>query len=183
MSEVDFPTLHTTRLQLRRIVDADAPALLAIHGNVQAMRWFGSDPVPDLAGAQRLVQLFDGWRTQPNPGTRWGLQLGDDATLVGSCGLFAWNRAWRKCSIGYELLPALQGQGLMAEALRAAIAWGWQHMDLNRIEATVHPDNAPSLRLLQRLGFVTEGRLRQLAWWGGQCHDMLMLSLLRQDTT
>jgi ribosomal-protein-alanine N-acetyltransferase len=176
-----FPTLHTQRLTLREIVDSDAPALLAVHGDTQHMRWFGTDPVPDLAAAQKLVDTFAGWRLQPNPGTRWGLELQGTPGLVGSCGLFGWNRAWRRCMLGYELARGHTGQGLMHEALQAVLDWGFATMDLHRIEALVHPDNAPSLALLARLGFAREGRLREIARWGGQQHDMLQLALLRAD--
>ncbi|MCP6726359.1 GNAT family N-acetyltransferase, partial [Klebsiella pneumoniae] len=73
--------------------------------------------------------------------------------LIGSIGLFKWNPGWRCCTLGYELARGRQGQGLMSEALRAALAWGFEHMELNRIEAQVHPDNQASLKLLERLDF------------------------------
>lgn len=177
----EFPVLETPRLLLREIVPADAPALFAIHGNAERMRWFGADPLPDVAAAARLVDIFAGWRKLANPGTRWGLQLKGGGALIGSCGLFSWNRGWRKCSIGYELDAASEGQGLMREALAAMLDWGFAEMQLNRIEAQVHPQNEASLKLAAGLGFVQEGRLRQLGYWGGQYHDMLQLSLLRCD--
>jgi ribosomal-protein-alanine N-acetyltransferase len=175
----DFPTLETPRLQLREIVPADAPALFAVHGDPASMRWFGNDPVPDLAAVAKLVDVFASWRRQPNPGTRWGIQPKGQTELVGSCGLFAWNRAWRKCTLGYELNASARGQGLMHEALQACLAWGFEHMQLNRVEALVHPQNAASLRSVERLGFVREGLLRQAGYWGGQHHDMLQFGLLR----
>lgn len=177
----DFPTLETPRLRLREIVPADAAALFAVHGDPDAMRWFGTDPVPDEAAALKLVDVFAGWRALPNPGTRWGIALQGQAELLGTCGLFAWNRAWRKCTLGYELNAAARGQGLMHEALQACLAWGFEHMQLNRVEALVHPENTASLRSVERLGFVREGLLRQAGFWGGQFHDMLQYGLLRQD--
>ena len=66
----------------------------------------------------------------------------------------------------------------MHEALQAVIPWGLATMQLNRIEALVHEDNAASLGLLAKLGFVQEGRLRQVGFWNGRHHDMLQLSLL-----
>lgn len=127
------------------------------------------------------MHLFAGWRLQPNPGTRWALERRDQAGLIGTCGLFAWNRNWRKCALGYELAPQACGQGLMHEALQAVIGWGLAAMSLNRIEAQVHEDNRPSLTLLARLGFVQEGRLRQVAYWGGRHHDLLQWSLLASE--
>jgi ribosomal-protein-alanine N-acetyltransferase len=176
-----FPTLHTQRLVLREIVHADAPTLLAVHSDTQHMRWFGTDPLADLDAARKLVDTFAGWRLQANPGVRWGLELRGTPGLVGSCGLFGWNRAWRRCLLGYELARGHTGQGLMHEALQAVLGWGFDSMKLHRIEALVHPDNAPSLAVLARLGFVQEGRLREIARWGGQQHDMLQLSLLRKE--
>lgn len=177
----DFPTLHTARLHLREITEADAPDLLAIHSNAEHMKWFGVDPVRDLEGALGLVKLFAGWRQQPSPGTRWGLELATAPGLIGTCGLFAWNRSWRKCAVGFELSPAVVGRGLMAEALGAVFDWGFREMHLNRIEAQAHERNAPSLALLHRLGFLVEGRLREVAFWGGRHHDLLQLSLLSSD--
>lgn len=78
---------------------------------------------------------------------------------------------------------AVEGQGVMSEALRAVMAWGWSEMGLNRIEAQVHPDHSRSINLLSRLGFVHEGRLRQAAYWNGAFQDMHLYAVLRQDAT
>lgn len=181
MPHSDFPTLETERLLLREIVRTDAPALFAVHGDPECMKWFGTDPIADEAGAVKLIELFASWRSMPNPGTRWGIQVKDQSSLVGTCGLFAWNRAWRKCTLGYELNPQVQGNGYMQEALHACINWSFENMHLNRIEAQVHPSNAGSLRSVERLGFKQEGLLRQLGFWNGQFHDMLQYALLSRD--
>jgi ribosomal-protein-alanine N-acetyltransferase len=176
-----FPTLETERLLLREIAAHDAPALFSIHGDAELMRWFGVDPLADLAGAEDLIKLFTSWRVQANPGTRWGIHIKNEPTLIGTCGLFGWNRNWRKCIIGYELAADAQGRGYMYEALTAMLAWGFANMELNRVEAQIHPENFPSIKLSQKLGFVEEGRLRQGGHWGGQFHDLLQFSLLRRE--
>lgn len=176
-----FPHLQTARLRLREIVADDGPALFRLHGDAALMRWYGVDPLPDEAAAQRLVTLFAGWRTHANPGVRWGLERLGAPGLIGTLGLFGWHRAWRKCTLGYELAAEAQGQGYMHEALQAALGWGFAEMALHRIEAQVHPDNRASVRSLQRLGFVEEGRLRELGHWGGAVHDMLQFGLLARE--
>lgn len=175
----DFPALETPRLLLREIVTADAAAVLVIHGDQHAMRWFGMDPIADIAQAQALVDTFAESRTLPNPGIRWGIQSREHAELLGNCGLFKWNKPWKSCSLGFALGPSAWGKGIMSEALHATLAWGFAQMQLNRIEATVHPANQACLKLLERLGFVQEGRLRQAGFWLGEYHDLLQLSLLR----
>lgn len=179
---MDFPTLHTPRLTLREITLDDAPALLGIHGDADAMRWFGTDPLATLEQARQMVEKFAGWRNLPAPGVRWGLAPREGGPLIGSIGLFKWNPGWRCCTLGYELARGRQGQGLMSEALRAALAWGFEHMELNRIEAQVHPDNQASLTLLKRLDFKTEGRARQAGFWLGRYQDLINLSLLREES-
>jgi len=148
-----FPQLETNRLRLREIVEADAEDLFAIHGDSALMQWFGSEPLPDLSAAQTLIKTFASWRALPNPGTRWAIEPKDSTGLVGTCGLFSWNRNWRKCVIGYELAIHAQGKGYMAEALKLAVS----------------------------LGFVEEGCLREVGHWGGQYHDMLQFSLLKRE--
>lgn len=175
----DFPTLETDRLLLREIVMSDAPTLLDMHGDAEAMKWFGIDPITELSQAQALVETFAAWRVQPNPGTRWGIQFKGQEALVGNCGLFKWNRGWKSCSVGFALAQSDWGKGVMHEALQTMLAWGFEQMQLNRLEATVHPENQACLKLLNRLGFKQEGRLREAGYWLGEHCDLLQLSLLR----
>ncbi|MFL6699740.1 MAG: GNAT family N-acetyltransferase [Vitreoscilla sp.] len=179
-----FPSLSTKRLQLREIVASDAPALLAIHGDREAMKWFGSDPPTDLEAAEKVIAGFANLRQQPSSGVRWGIVHADPArggALLGTCGVFRWNRGWRTCLTGYELARQAQGHGYMAEALRAIFAWAFEAMAVERIEAQVHPLNTPSRLLLKRLGFVEEGLLREAGLWMGERRDLVQLGLLKRE--
>jgi ribosomal-protein-alanine N-acetyltransferase len=184
MGDGGFPSLSTRRLQLREIVASDAPAVLAIHGDREAMQWFGSDPLVDLEAAEKVIAGFANMRQLPSPGVRWGIVHANAArgsALLGTCGVFRWNRGWRTCLTGYELARHAQGQGFMREALRAVYAWAFDAMEVERIEAQVHPHNAPSLALLKALGFVEEGLLREGGLWMGERRDLVLLGLLRRE--
>ena len=159
----------------------DRGAIFRIFGNPSVMRLSGSDPLPDVDAASGLISYFADGRKLASPNTRWGIQLKDDATLIGTCGFFAWNRGWKKCSVGYELDPAWQKKGLMLEALGAVLTWGFQEMSLHRVEAQVHPENSASIKLMKSLGFTQEGVLREAAHWDAQVHDMLQFGLLRHE--
>lgn len=162
---VDVPVLETSRLTLRAVVQSDAENLLRIHGDAEHMRWFGSDPIRDLEGAAQLIATFASRRNHPVSGARWAMELKDQPGLTGTCGLFRWSRSWRSCTVGYEIAAARQGRGYVKEALTAIIAWGFHEMQLNRIEAQVHPDNQASLAVLEALGFLKEGRQREAGYW------------------
>ena len=69
----------------------------------------------------------------------------------------------------------------MTEALGAILAFGFERIGLNRVEAVVMPENEASVKLLEGLGFHQEGILREYEHWGNRGHvDLRMLSLLRR---
>ncbi|RQU33427.1 N-acetyltransferase [Burkholderia cenocepacia] len=175
-----FPTLKTSRLLLREILVADAPSLFSVHGDAEGMRWFGTDPMTNPEEADRLVQVFADWRTNGS-GVRWAIERHSDGRFLGTCGLFRWNRSWKSCVIGYELAPFARGNGYMQEALLAAIDYGFGTMQINRVEAQVHPKNVPSIRTLETLGFLREGYQRQAGYWHETYHDLLQFALLRAE--
>lgn len=176
-----FPLVHAHRVLLRQLTHADAPRLLAIHSDPEVMRWFGADPIRQPEDAITLIDMFNARWSDPVPGVRWAIQRRSDGVLLGTCGLGRWNRSWHSAVTGYELARDAWGHGYMAEALGAALGWGWARMALNRVEAQIHPDNAASIRLVEKLGFVHEGLLRQAGHWNGQYQDLLQYALLKAD--
>ncbi|GAB7126637.1 GNAT family protein [Silvimonas sp. JCM 19000] len=176
-----FPLVHASRLLLRPLTHADAPRLYAIHSDPQVMRWFGSDALRQPEEAITLIDTFNARWCEPVPGVRWAIERRSDGLLLGTCGLGRWNRSWHSAVTGYELARDAWGNGYMAEALRAALGWGWARMELNRVEAQIHPANAASIRLVEKLGFVREGLLRQAGYWNGQYQDLVQFGLLRAE--
>jgi ribosomal-protein-alanine N-acetyltransferase len=175
-----FPVLHTPRLLLREIGPADAEPLFAIHSDPEVMRWYGVDPITSPAESSRLADMFAAWFIG-GTGYRWALQRHEDGRLIGTCGLFRWNKSWRNCVTGYELGRMYQGQGYMREAMSRMLDYGFDDMQLHRIQAEVHPENAASIGLATRLGFRFEGVHREQAYWAGQYHDLQCYALLATD--
>ncbi len=176
-----FPELETARLRLREIRHSDAKPLLAIHGDVQAMRYFGFDAIHTEEQAHRMVSHFAQMRQAATPAFRWGLERKADGAFLGTCGVFNWFQAWRKCALGYELGCFAWGQGYMTEALRTVLGWTFDQLAVERVEAQVHPDNTASLKLATLLGFQVEGRLREGGFWNGRRHDLLQLGMLKRE--
>ncbi|MBP8018397.1 MAG: GNAT family N-acetyltransferase [Hylemonella sp.] len=82
----------------------------------------------------------------------WRLALQDTGEIIGICGLI--RREGRPdVDIGYALLPAACGHGFAAEAVRGVLDHGARHVGLRRIVAVVNPDNAASIRVLDKAGF------------------------------
>src|SRR5690606_8869895 len=85
---------------------------------------------------------------------RWGITLREDPlhTVIGMVGYNYWVRQDYRASIGYDLARDYWGQGIMPEAVRAILEFGFEHMALNRIEADASIDNTKSHRVLEKVG-------------------------------
>jgi ribosomal-protein-alanine N-acetyltransferase len=99
--------------------------------------------------------------------------------IIGTCNYTNIVRgAFQACHLGYQIGREHQGQGLMAEALRAANAFMFEALRLHRIMANFRPENLRSRRLLERLGFVEEGMARDYLFIDGAWRDHVLTSLV-----
>jgi len=118
---------------------------------------------------------------QENKGIRWGIIIRGGDGLVGTCGYYDWNKTSHRAEIGYDLEPAQWGKGIMAEALRAVLRYGFEEMGSNRIQAIIDSENVRSIKLVERLGFKREGVLRQNSYFRGRFRDEVCFSLLKEE--
>jgi [ribosomal protein S5]-alanine N-acetyltransferase len=173
-----FPEIETERLLLREILPEDGPAIFRIFSDPEVTRYYDLYPYSDLEQAQELIEFFDE-SFELERAIRWGIVHKEDDELIGSCG-YVWLRQYRG-EIGYEMASPYWRQGYMSEALNAILEFGYEDLELNRIEALVMRDNVASAGLLRSLGFQEEGLLRQHDFFKGHFHDMRMFSLLREE--
>lgn len=85
--------------------------------------------------------------------------------------------AFQACHLGYGVDHEREGQGLMREALEAAIAWLFEAKNLHRIEANYRPENSRSGKLLERLGFAPQGFARRYLLIDGEWRDHVLTAL------
>ncbi len=171
-------TLQCERLRLRFLDAGDAPALFAIFSDVEAMRYWSSSAWTDLVPAEAML-------AESHAGYASGrlLRLAIDAGngVAGIVTLRKFDQDNRRCEIGYMLARPHWGKGLMQEALPAVLDHAFGALDMHRIEADVDPRNTASQRLLTRLGFCHEGRLRERWFVNGEVCDSDYYGLLRRD--
>ena len=175
-----FPTLETERLTLRESRPSDVAAIFAVLSQEEVTRYYNISPLTSVEQAEALVQRrAEAFARQER--IRWAIASREDDSVIGSCGYVHWDQGDARAEIGYELAPEWQGKGLMREALSTMLTFGFGPMQLNRVEALVVPENAPSQRLLERLGFQPEGLLREHGFWKGRFHDLHLFSLLKRE--
>jgi ribosomal-protein-alanine N-acetyltransferase len=172
--------LHTERLFLRPLTQADASDLYELRSDPRVMRYASTTPWQSIELAQALIQR-DQTAMAKGEYMRLGITRLGDAKLIGSCGLFYLDQQCRRAEIGYELNFSAWGFGYMHEALVKLITFGFTEMNLNRIEADLDPRNARSSQSLERLGFQREGHLRERWIVGDEVCDSWLYGLLRSE--
>jgi ribosomal-protein-alanine N-acetyltransferase len=89
-----------------------------------------------------------------NEGMMWAITLKDDPKLVGTIGCWNIVKEKEEAEVGYELLSAYRGKGIMQEALSKVIEYGFQTLTLKTIVADTKAINQPSVKLLEKCGFM-----------------------------
>ena len=171
--------LETHRLYLRPLAARDAEFLLAHFGDDEVTRYLvDAEPLTSRADADRIVAFY---QDAEHGQCRWMLVDKRTGATIGTCGFHMCEPSYHKAEVGYDLASSHWGQGLMTEALAEILAHAFTHMEMNRIEALVHPDNHQSIALLDRLGFLLEGTIRDRFWFRGRYYDHRLYSLLRRE--
>jgi RimJ/RimL family protein N-acetyltransferase len=172
-------TLTTARLKLRPMDERDIPAHYAVFSDPEVARYWSREPWTDIAQAEESVEAIMAAGADGSE-ARFGIELLATGELIGNVGLHHFFEQNRRCEIGYALASRHWGQGYATEALRAAIQYGFDVRDLNRIEADIDPRNIGSARVLGKLGFRKEGYMPERWIVGGEMADTAFYGLLRR---
>jgi ribosomal-protein-alanine N-acetyltransferase len=172
-----YPALATERLELRQITAADAPALFRLRSCPQVMAHLDRPMAQTEDDAARLIAQMEESRQQ-NTGIAWAISLRPDPCLIGTIGFWRIAKEHYRAEVGYLLAADFQRRGIMREALREVIDFGFGPMGLHSIEANVNPANIASIRLLENCGFVREAYFRENYFWNGKFLDSAIYSLL-----
>jgi RimJ/RimL family protein N-acetyltransferase len=115
---------------------------------------------------------------ESTPETNFVVAVADEA--VGGIGLTLQDDVSRRSAeIGYWLGRAYWGRGIATAAVRALTDWAFAHFDLCRLYAGVFEWNPASARVLEKAGYVLEGRLRRSVTKDGRTIDQLLYALVR----
>lgn len=176
----DDVTLRTERLVLRPLAEDDAEAMFAVFSHPDVMRYWSSPPWPNIEEARTLIAR-DLAAMPKGEYLRFGMFTEGGTTFIGMCCLFNFFLPSRRCELGYGMTHEMWGQGYMREALTALLSYGFDTLGFHRIEADTDPRNVASGALLERLGFVREGILRERWIVADEVSDSALYGLLRAD--
>lgn len=178
----DLPLLRGPRVQLRGFVPGDLEAFFLVHGDPAVNRYWSFPAWTDAAqGRTYLATAIDA--RSADAMLCWAITegAGDAAALVGAVTLASIHREQGRAEIGYALRASHWGRGLAREAVELVLRHAFEALALRRIEADIDPRNAASCRLVERLGFVREGLLRERWHVAGETCDSALYGLLASD--
>ena len=154
-----FPTLTTERLTLRQMTMSDEKEVFALRAEPSVSAFIGRPLARSVEEARRFIEKINDGLAR-NESAYWAITLKNKDKLIGTICLWNIVAEEAKAEVGYELAPPYQGKGIMQEAFTAVVRYGFERMKMKTIEALPSPDNARSIRLLERNHFVRTGSLR-----------------------
>lgn len=181
----EFQPIETERLYLRLLRPEDAPVVQQLAGAFEIAKTVINIPHPyedgvaelwidsthDSLAKGRSLHLAITIKDPSDPGRR---------PLIGAIGL-EFNHQSRFAELGYWLGVPYWNKGYTTEAARALVAYGFETLLLNRIQARHMTNNPASGRVMQKIGMTYEGTHRQAAFRFGEYHDLAMYSILRSE--
>ena len=155
------PVLETPRLRLRAHRVEDYPASCAMWASPDVTRYIGGKPSSPQQTWQRLLSYAGHWQLLDFG--YWVVEERAGGRFVGELGFANYERdivaSMRGVpELGWALVPEVRGRGYATEALGATIAWGDVRFPDPRTVCLISPQNAPSIRVAQKVGFAEFAR-------------------------
>lgn len=147
--------LETPRLRIRPFALDDAPFAYELLNDPDWIRNIGNRNIQSLEDARGYLERGPMAMYEKEGFSLFAVVLKETGQTIGMCGLIR-REVLEDVDIGFAFLPAYRGQGYALESARACMDHAWGALGLERMVAIVAPRNAPSIRLLEALGFTFE---------------------------
>jgi diamine N-acetyltransferase len=173
--------IYGKRIRLRAVERADLPNFV---------RWLND---PEVRAGLTVIyplsmaeeeQWFEKTSQAPVHERPLVIEVKDGETWlpVGDCGYNAINWRNRSAELGICIgEKSYWNQGLGTECMGLLLGFGFQELNLERIFLRVYDNNPGAIRAYEKAGFVHEGRLRRAEFRQGEYHDVLVMSVLREE--
>ena len=175
-----LPTLLTPRLVLRPARMSDAEDMYEYSRDPEVARHVLWDAHTSIHQTRAYLRFLIRQYRNASPAT-FVIALRSSGKVIGTIGFMWLQTDNRSAEISYSLSRAYWNQGIMSEALKAVLEFGFTKLGLNRIEAQHEFDNPASGRVMLKAGMRHEGTLRQRVYNKGRYADVELYAILRSD--
>lgn len=150
---MDRVVVKTPRLVLKRFSIRDAAGFFELNSDPEVLRFSGDIPFASIKEARTFIRAYRQYDLYGFG--RWSVYLLDTNEYLGFCGL-NFSTAKQEVDLGFRLMRRVWGQGFATEAGFACLRIGFSKYGLEKIVGRAMPENAASLRVLQKLGMTYE---------------------------
>jgi ribosomal-protein-alanine N-acetyltransferase len=175
-----FPNLETQRLKLRRLKITDVNEILALRSNPEIMKYIPRPLIKTEEEALEFINTMD-TNIDTNKVMNWAITTKKNDKLIGMIGFYRMKPEDYRSEVGYILATEFHGQGVITEALKQVIQFGFEVLKLNSIEAVIDPENGGSEKVLLKNNFVKEGHFKDHIFFEGKFLDSVFYSLLKKN--
>lgn len=176
-----LPTFETERLKIRLFNENDVDDLYEYCSDDEVTKYL---PFPTYKARQdaidRINYCIQGYEKLEAP-ILWAIEYKEDKKLIGGIDFVKWDEANNKAEIGYLLNRKYWNKGIMTEALKPILEFGFETMGLNRIQICCDERNVGSSRVMEKNGLKYEGTLRQERFEKGEYVNMKYYSILKDE--
>ncbi|MBO0995012.1 GNAT family N-acetyltransferase [Bacillus sp. SD088] len=176
----EMPVLETERLRLRKLKDTDVEDVFYYGSDVKVSRYVTWDRHQTITDTKQFLE-FAKERYAENQVAPWGIEWKETGKIIGTIDFIWWKPKHRSAEIGYVLSRDFWGKGIMTEAAKEVIRFGFEEMDLMRIQARCLDENIGSSRVMEKAGMSFEGILRKAMFTKGKHWDIKIYSILRGE--
>ncbi|WP_208588799.1 GNAT family N-acetyltransferase [Gracilibacillus suaedae] len=176
----DFPILETERLLLRKVSLGDIHDIYAYGSNEEVSKYVTWDTHQSLKETLEFVEYIIS-RYESNYLAPWAIEMKEMQQMVGTIDFVSWDTHQHIAEIGYVIAQEYWGKGIVTEAVKEVIDFGFNCMDLERIQAKCIVENIGSARVMEKAGMMFEGVLRKTVYNKGKHWDVKIYSILREE--
>lgn len=175
--EEHAPALQGTLVRLRAHEPADFAVLNDLINDVEVREGVGMVMPQAIAGYQAFIEMTE----KDDAKTMFVIERLEGGIPVGACSFFMIEPAPRTAVIGIWLGKPYWDGGLGTDAMRTLCRFGFDHMNLQRLELNVFETNPRAVRAYEKVGFVREGTRRHAEFVGGHHVDSYLMGLLAEE--
>ena len=168
------------KIKLRALTSTDVDKTLTWHNAALISDLYLGHPFPVNIEMER--KWYDKILTSNFPTTVFGIEYIENKTLIGITLLKDIDMINRSAELAIYIGDTeYKGKGLSKEATQDTFKFGFFKLGLNRISARVLSENKTSITMFEKVGFKTEGIMRQVLYKNNEFKNVLLMSILKQD--
>ena len=175
----DLPILETERLILRKVTKEDIEDMYLYGSDEEVSKyvtWNTYETIADTKGfVEFVLNKYENKQVSP-----WGIEYKENGKFIGTIDFVWWQPDHKIAEIGYVISKDYWGKGLTTEVAKELVKFGFEEMDLVRVQARCDVENIASARVMEKAGMTFEGIIRKGIFVKGEHRDLKMYSILKE---